>query len=323
MNALPAELAQLPSALRVLLEAELAAGNQIATIENGFPAPPVGFCVYLTQTISCPADPSLRYREWPNWNRASGYSDAQEHFFLLNPSRPAPPDPVMHYDAEGAWVSSKPVVTPPLSTTNATANADSMPLQRFIASMEIDYEKWHDGIGYDLDTLCSLEGEARQQAEALLLARAAQDWRDIEALAALDSPRAQQALREALHSPKSEIALAVTHYAPHLVTDAQRTANLVTALETAEFYHGLSQAMDQAATYHPPEVLAALWRGVLTREGGIAVSFAALLMYIHGQASSRFDMEQRPYFLRFNTPDMQARAQLVAELRQRLQSTQE
>ena len=52
---LPAEfakdLAAFPAVLRELVEAELAAGNAIAEITTGFPAPPVGLCLKLTQNL--------------------------------------------------------------------------------------------------------------------------------------------------------------------------------------------------------------------------------------------------------------------------------
>ena len=176
-------------------------------------------------------------------------------------------------------------------------------LARFEASMVMDFDKWHDGIGYDLDAIAQATPDERAAIEKLLVPRATSDWRDVEALAALDTPGARKALEHALRSGSSEIRLAVSRHAPHLVPDAKRTASLVRALEGAELGGGLSQAIDEAAAYHPPKVVDALFRGALAREGVAAVHFAALLFYVHGKARSPFDDAQRPFFLKFATPE--------------------
>lgn len=97
--------------------------------------------------------------------------------------------------------------------------------------------------------------------------------------------------------------MAVLWHAPELVSDAERTASLVQALEGAEIYGGLTQTLRQIESFHPPEIVAALLRGVLTRAGGNAVHFVAMIMFIHGKAKSSFDWDQRPFFLEFSLPD--------------------
>ena len=175
-------------------------------------------------------------------------------------------------------------------------------LRRFEASMVMDYEKWHDGIGYDLDAIAQATSDERAAIERLLLARNAADWRDVEALAALGTPRAEKALLDALSSPNAEVRLAVTRHAPHLVPDAKRTKSLVKAIRKAELGEGLTQAIDEAAEYHPPEVVDALFEGALKREAVAAVHFAALLFYVHGKAAEPFDDAKRPFFLKVSSP---------------------
>jgi hypothetical protein len=58
----------------------------------------------------------------------------------------------------------------------------------------------------------------------------------------------------------------------------------------------------------------ALFRGVLHRDGETAVLFAALLMFVHGKATSAFDWDQRPFFLRFNTQNTAERRAAFHEL---------
>lgn len=169
------------------------------------------------------------------------------------------------------------------------------------------YERWPDGIGYDLEILKQATPKELVEIEDLLVTRGVDDWRDVEALAALNSPRARLALQKALKSSNHRVRMAVAEYAPHLVTDTERTASLVQALEGGEIYGGLTQALLQVEEFHPPEVIAALFRGVWSRGGGTAVHFAAMLLFLHGQAESSLDWKQRPFFLRFNTDDRAAR----------------
>ena len=81
--------------------------------------------------------------------------------------------------------------------------ARSEAYQRFIASMAMDFDKWHDGTGYDLQALAELTGQERTDVETLLLGRAGQDWRDKEALAALGSSSAVAALESQLNAGQS------------------------------------------------------------------------------------------------------------------------
>lgn len=307
----PSAWAGLPSALLALLEAERAAGNRVLAVESGFPAPPAGFYVQLERPVgtrSAHAQDGLEYRRWPNWKGAHGYTDATGHHFLLNPPLPPPLDPLMHRD-EPAY--------PPRAACPPAARPHDL-LERFLQSLNIDYEKWRDGIGYDLEALAALDGEARQDAERLILGRGARDWRDVEALAHLDTPSSRGALRQAAEEGTAAVRTAVLHYAPDLLLQDDRTRALVAALDTAAPFDGLSQAIDAVVEQHPPAVLDALWRGLQAREGDVAVHFAALLTYLYGQAETPFDLEQRPFFLTFNTEDADERARAVASLRRRL-----
>jgi len=180
--------------------------------------------------------------------------------------------------------------------------------------MVIDYEKWHDGVGYDLDAIREASQDERQAIEILLFNRGTRDWRDVEALAALDTAGARAALRQAKYSHDHDVAMAVARYAPDLLSDEEQTAVIVRALQSAQFYEGLSEALDQAEEHHPPAVIDALLRGTIERDGDVAVHFAALVLYLHGKADSSFDMSQRPFFLTFNTPDRDERMRAFREL---------
>ncbi|HET9942892.1 MAG TPA: hypothetical protein VFR05_06105, partial [Terriglobia bacterium] len=216
-----------------------------------------------------------------------------------------------------AQPKGQPLMDRPQRTRRVNTNPDSA-MERFQQSMIIDYEKWHDGIGYDLDIIRKATPEELADIEELLVDRPVSDWRDVEALAAINSPKTRELLMKALRRGDHRVRMAVADYAPDLVPDDERTESLIAALKSGEFYGGLTQALEQVESFHPPAVVDALFRGVLKREGGIAVHFAAMLMFLHGKASSSFDWEQRPFFLKFNTDDPAERRRLFQELCERI-----
>lgn len=230
---------------------------------------------------------------------------------LIDPSYP-----VMRYDAEGRFVTGAAEPATPASAPKPTA------LQRFLDSMAIDYERWQDGIGYDIGALAEMTDEEREQLETLLLSRGVHDWRDVQALAALNTERSLAALRRAMESGALSATLAVAQQAPELTEPDDQSAAIVTALEKAQWFEGLGPALDLAAENPAPAVMDALWRGLETRSGDVAVHFAALLAYLHRLASEPFDMQQRPFFLTFNTDDLRERRAAIAELRQRIAQVQ-
>jgi hypothetical protein len=198
------------------------------------------------------------------------------------------------------------------------ANVPQIPFsdaaRRFMESMKITYEKWHDGEGYDLEALAQVKGEELKRIEAVLLDRKPWDWRDIEALAQIDSPEARKAIESSLNSSDANVRREARKHVPEKIDPAERERLLISALENDELLlDNLGTSIDEAETFHPPGVIDALFRGALNRpEAG--VHFAALLMYLHGKADEPFDWSQRPFFLRFNTPDRREREIAFREL---------
>jgi len=91
-----------------------------------------------------------------------------------------------------------------------------------------------------------------------------------------------------------------------------------TLLEREGMDSGLSQVLDQVAVFHPPPVVDALFRGVIERHGATAMHFAAMLLFIHGQATTSFDWDQRPFLLQFHTEDTVERATAFGALRAKI-----
>jgi hypothetical protein len=192
-------------------------------------------------------------------------------------------------------------------------------LQRFEKSMEIDYEKWHEGIGYDVEAIRSASPAERKAIEQMLIHHSPRDWRDIEALAEIKTRNAQETIRKAMKDPNPDVRVAVTRFAPTLITDRERSHSIIEALKYAEIFSGLSQVLDDIEEFHPSEVKEELIAGLLTRKGDVAVLFAGMLFYLFGKAKEPFDMNQRLFYLRFNTENKDERVRAFRELCKRLE----
>ena len=318
------EIESLPPALRALVEAEVAAGNEIVEVGGGFPAPPVGCCVKLAGPVRSRPRASSEGIDFYERNSSlySGeFADPKRWFFVLEPPRPEPPEPDMHATGAAANLNSAAAPAAPLAVPAAMPSSESATpatagslVERFRRSMTMDHEKFHDGVGYDLDLIPQASVAERKEIERLLVSRGVRDWMDVEALAALDTPGARAALQDAVRDGDDRISMAVMQRAPGLVAADQRTTALVSALENAELYGGLSQALSEAEDHHPPAVIDALLRGALLREGEVATHFAALLMFLHGKAEEPFDWSLRPFFLQLNTDDRDERRRWFREL---------
>jgi hypothetical protein len=299
----------LPAPLRALLEAELAAGNAIIEVGHSHPAAPVGVYFMLAGPVTTrprKTDAELKFYERGGSHFNGEFTDAKRHCYILEAPLPPPPYPDMDAIREAA---NTPKPEPELPTGNT-------PHDRFIRSMAIDYEKWHDGIGYDLEALAESTGEERAALTRLLLRQQPLTWREVEALVQLDTESTRDYLRKAMRGrgTEAEARAAILRMAPELVNQDTRLESIVSALESSVIYGGLSQTLDLVEEYHPPEVIDALLEGVVRREGDVACHFSAMLMFLHGKAGSAFDWDQRPYFLKFNTDDQDERWAMFVDL---------
>jgi hypothetical protein len=209
--------------------------------------------------------------------------------------------------------SEKPNKTPEKGNTSSLTQ-----LQRFKASMKIGFEEWHDGIGYDSEAIRMASQAERDAIEQILINHSPRDWRDIEALAEINTKCARETIKEAIKDPNPVVRVAVTRFVPNLVTDNERTKSITDALQSVEIFSGLSQVLLEVERYHPETVKEALIKGLLNREGGVAVHFVAMLFYLFGEAKEPFDWKQRPFFLGFNTEDRKERVKVFREVCQKL-----
>ena len=80
--------------------------------------------------------------------------------------------------------------------------------ERFIESTKIGFDEWHDGTGYDVKAIGEATPDERASIERMLLARCPDDWRAVEALAALGTARAMEPVRSCLRAADPVIRVA-------------------------------------------------------------------------------------------------------------------
>ena len=209
--------------------------------------------------------------------------------------------------------SKKPNMTP------KEGNPTSLtPLQRFKTSMNIGFEEWHDGIGYNIPAIRLASQEELDEIEKILINHRPRDWRDIEALAEINTKRSRETIKDVIKDQNPVLRIAVIRFTPDLITDNERTQSIIYALQNTEIFSGFSNLLEEVEIYHPKKVKEALIKGLLNRTGDVAVHFAAMLFYLYGKAKEPFDWKQRPFFLRFNTENRKKRVKVFRKLCQKL-----
>ena len=194
-------------------------------------------------------------------------------------------------------------------------------VDRFRDGFRMDFDRWHDGDGHDLDLLEGASADELAAMEAAVRRHSPRDARDVEALAAFaarGSGSAAEALREAFAGGDVRVRTAVLWHAPEAVPADNRLRFLSDALATARIGDGLGPVLDLLREGVPPELLPVLWREVERRDGLEAFHLEALLLVVHGHEDPELDPEWRPLLLRFNTPDPVGREAAVRELRGRV-----
>lgn len=331
-----ADYDSLPPELRVLLDAELAAGNEVVEVGHSHPAPPVGCWFMLARRVTTrprESQDGLSFYERNSSSHSGEFHTEKRHHFILEAPLP-PPEPIdMDAAREAAAARQREAdaarfaemekqaaaergraITISEPACHAPATNASGLVARFRESMDLDYERWKEGESYAIGLIAEATPAEKAEIEALLIGRGVGNWRDVEALTELGTPRAVDLLRATLAGGSKELAMAVLRRAPHLADEGGRTATLVAAIGEVAPFSGLTDTLLEVEDFHPPAVIDALLRGVLHREGGEPVHFAAMLMYLHGQAAAPFDWDQRPYFLKFRSENTNERIAMFRDL---------
>lgn len=181
--------------------------------------------------------------------------------------------------------------------------------RRFAESKVMDYEKWHDGIGYDLDALGEMTEEEREGVISELISHL-QDWRDLEALHYVGTPAAHAAIEKARHSADAQLRVVALKYGPP-PSNVESEKTLLRSLDPAT---ATTDAIEEAAECKTPAVIEALLRCVRECTGPAAYGAVASLLVMHGKLDSVYSWDRRDFILRFVDPPSPDRTAAYAEL---------
>jgi hypothetical protein len=187
-------------------------------------------------------------------------------------------------------------------------------LDRFNASMAQDYSKWQAGVGYDLETLQAMSQVELEEVESRLIERLRRDgdWRDVEALVALNTDAAKAAV---LAARKHQITN-VRNYAVR--SGPVRDADVVRAIESAKSMDGLDASLRMAENCNTAVVRRALLDRARSGDSTVRVHMVAMLYFLMGRTKEAFDWKHRPYFLKFGVDDNPALRDVWIPLRAEL-----
>ena len=101
-------------------------------------------------------------------------------------------------------------------------------MDQFLSRMSIDYEKWHDGTGYNLSAIDRMTPSEREFVTRLFVERQPPTWRDLEALHHINSQAARKAINAILNLPSNEVRVAAARYMEKANEDKE--AALISAL---------------------------------------------------------------------------------------------
>ena len=190
--------------------------------------------------------------------------------------------------------------------------------QRFVKSIDnLTLDDWREGEGYDLDALAEIRPNERPLAIQLLAERLNDqgDWRDVEALAAIDLREAREQLRNATQHANYQVNLRAAEELDALGEDVNMEDQIIAALRGSEIYTGLSQALELAEE-HPTERIKDTLLDVALNgsDEGSRVNCAGLALYLGGKSSEAFDWDYRPLFLKFGEEDRAKRLEGYREM---------
>ena len=179
-------------------------------------------------------------------------------------------------------------------------------MNRFIQSMKIGYIEWHDGISYDLEALKEFSPAELDYIETLLVSRKDADWRDVEALAALRTPAAIQALKECLESHNLDCRLFAVRYLKEMAVLDRVDQVVVATLPLTKIGEGMTLALALARDYPSQAIKHIVLWCCLNGNESIRVHCAAMTLFLYHITTSDFDVNQKIVY-EFHAPDRQKR----------------
>jgi hypothetical protein len=184
--------------------------------------------------------------------------------------------------------------------------------------MIIDYGKWRDGEPYDIPALAEITPEERDQLVDEIIAMGSLDWREVEALEALGTPKALKRIGSAAKKQHDGGgAEALTLEIERNGWSEETETRLIDMLERMESMTGASDRLYSLCEEHQtPAIMKQLMRNARTQsDPTMRYSAGAFLLYLAGHADDWYGFgEHRPKLLELNTSDYKTYKATVAWL---------
>jgi len=184
--------------------------------------------------------------------------------------------------------------------------------------MTIDYGAWRDGTPYDIPALAGISAEERDLLTEEICEKSSLDWRDVEALRALGTPRALNRVGAAAQTQTDGGGIEAFIDEVARGWSPQIEARFVEKLERVQSMTGALDRLYEIATAHQtPAVMAQLLRNArIHSDPTVRYSMAAFLLELTGHTDTRytFDPEIRPHLLDLNSDDYKTYKAAVAWL---------
>ena len=188
---------------------------------------------------------------------------------------------------------------------------------RFMSSLELDFDRWHDGEGFDLEALANIDQSERGDV-VWELARREATWREIEALEQIDIPPAFMAIKRALRDSESIDTRLAAAEALHRLEKLDEPIDAILAREIGNLTStedGSTRALLMAEE-HPTDLVKQALLAAANARTESAMHCAGVLCYLVGVGKEPFDWDLRPLFLRLSADEPEPdRAAAFAELR--------
>ena len=174
--------------------------------------------------------------------------------------------------------------------------------------MIIDYDAWKEGTPYDIAALAEVTAEERDTLTEEICQRSTLDWRDVEALRALATPKAISRIGKAAEKQTDGAGIEafredVEKYG--WTTDIEN--RFIEKLEAAASMTGALDRLYDIAEAHPTKaVMRQIFRNArISGDPTVRYSMGAFLLQLAGHVESRyvFDTDHRPHLLNLNSAD--------------------
>jgi len=194
---------------------------------------------------------------------------------------------------------------------------------RFRQSMIIDYEAWREGTPYDIAALAEITDEERDQLTDEICSRGSLDWRDVEALRALATPKALARIGNA--AEKQTDGAGIEAFMMEIESSdwtSDIEARFINKLENVASMTGALDRLYAIAEAHPTEAVRKqlLRNARIHSDPTVRYSMGAFLLYLAGHVSSHyvFDTDHRPHLLDLNSDDYKTYKAAVAWLEDKI-----